>query len=208
MKTLKLKMLAASMFACATAFGQANQGQGAPSRQPVYQTNPSPTPTADGQGARSTFTNDAYIMQANHNQYASQDQTGLGNSADIYQGVNNGASNTNNAYQTQSHNGTTEAAKNVAYIDQEGTNSTARQQQYGGGNIASIQQGSGDYNYTSQAQTGDRNRAYTTQSSGFGVAYQTQSGTENFATTDQSSSRAYSSSMQSGNNNAAIVNQH
>lgn len=199
MKTLKLQLLVASLFACGTAFAQtsatpptaagAQRGPAATTNNPAQTASTAAPQTA---ADRNNFGEDSYILQNGDNQYAQVDQRGYQNTADIYQGFSAGTGN-NAAYQTQYNNNpnanTAGTPRNVAYILQDGQNSTAIQAQTGAGNRANILQGLGTTgNYAEQLQTGNNNSAYTSQ-------------------TDQRTN-AFSFTQQTGNNNQANVSQH
>lgn len=221
MKTLKLQLLAASMFACTAAFAQ-----GSPNPAPSIGT-ANPNATAAGFATRpgsnsasfdsnrdNFYVNDSYVLQQGTNQYAKVDQGGgtgrPSNQADIIQGPNGGG---NNAFQTQNYTGAGGAVKNVAYINQDGMDGTATQIQNGSSNTASIQQGNGSQsrgNTAYQNQQGDQNRAGISQNNGnLDQAIQFQSGNLNYSTIDQNGgSPSRAESNQQGNSNAAIITQH
>ncbi|RZL12695.1 MAG: hypothetical protein EOO62_10380, partial [Hymenobacter sp.] len=179
MNTLKLKLLAASMFACSAAFAQ-----NAPASMRPTITDPNaPNPTPAYNNNRSTYANDSYVLQQGLNQYAKVDQSGNGpgNTADILQGVNGGGGN--NATQTQTSAGT--PGRNTAYIAQDGFTSSASQTQTGRDNVADIEQQTGSHNnYAAQIQDGAGDRALITQSGNTEQAVQKQTGgNSNYANT-------------------------
>ncbi|AMR27711.1 hypothetical protein A0257_11800 [Hymenobacter psoromatis] len=209
MNTLKLKLLAASLFACSAAFAQTP-------RTTPYDLGTAPGPN-NGVGAstsRSTsargvsFTNDSYVLQNGPSQYAKVDQSGggAGNSADIIQNLANDPSDFGmDATQTQIHSGT--AGRNKAFARQDGDRSVSIQYQQGGGNTGNVYQDDEDFNYATQSQIGDNNRAGITQNSGDNYAKQTQQGNNNYATTQQQNYASSSTIAQTGNMNTAIVSQ-
>jgi minor curlin subunit len=221
MKTLKLQLLAASMFACATAFAQ-----GSPNAAPALGTRTANTAAANfatGPNAASNsqsfnssregYRNDSYVLQQGETQYARVDQMGGANQADIIQGPSGQA---NNAFQTQNYN-TAGGRKNIGYIYQNGTSGTATQEQTGSSNTASVQQyGTGDGasngtgNTAFQRQNGDENTAGIQQYNGDrDQAIQFQSGDKNYSTISQSNgSLNRAETNQTGTSNAAIVTQH
>lgn len=230
MKTLKLQLLAASMFACTAAFAQGSQNA-APLLTPTptrnqdaafYAKGGAATPPSNSESFNSNrggYLNDSYVLQKGNSQYAEVNQrsgAAVGgseaNQADIIQGQNGGAKN--NAFQTQEYTGTagSGSGKNKAYINQDGFNGTATQIQTGNSNVASINQsGGGEFeagNTAYQNQNGARNRAGITQVGTGDQAIQFQMGSDNYSTIDQrvaSPSRA--ESQQNGTNNAAIITQ-
>jgi hypothetical protein len=238
MNTLKYKLLAASIFACSAAFaqGNANQQNGVPTTSTPTNTPNQFTPTAVGSRSdHNRYAEDAYVLQNGTGQYASVDQSGYYNTADIYQNYgNNGSSNYNNATQSQTNPGGT---MNTAYIAQFGSSGNAAQTQNGSGNTASINQDrhnlSGTHNNATQEQQGNSNSADITQEGSNANAIQYQNGSSdvaritqgsasgnyaeqrqvggngNQANTTQSSPYAtFSYTTQNGYSNQATVNQH
>jgi hypothetical protein len=228
MKTLKLQLLAASMFACATAFAQ-----GSPNAAPSLGATPTanaaarnfatgPNSNSNSQSFnsdRAGYVNDSYVLQQGTSQYARVDQTGgsgavggnTSNQADIIQGTGGGGSN--NAYQTQNYTGSMGAVRNVAYINQDGIDGTATQEQRGSSNTASINQVGGVSsrgNTAFQRQDGDENRAGIQQANGDrDQAIQFQTGKQNYSTIDQNGGAPNrAETNQNGMSNAAIVTQH
>ncbi|RZK29976.1 MAG: hypothetical protein EOO63_07860 [Hymenobacter sp.] len=173
MKTLKLQLLAASMFAFAAA-----HAQGVPPAAPAAPAHTSPTPnpqTGLGTAGRDrasyqtpgSSTNDAVIYQSISGQYANINQTAGtagGNSADIYQ--LDGSDNNANITQTNT-SPVSFLGRNEARIDQFGYTNTSDQVQTGGANRAYSVQGAGVRNSsTTQTQEGIKNDAYINQQSG------------------------------------------
>ncbi|RZK27619.1 MAG: hypothetical protein EOO61_23185 [Hymenobacter sp.] len=242
MNTLKLKLLAASMFACSAAFAQSAGGQisGPPvTRTPTNTPNeftPQAIGTRPNSSAQGPYFVDSYVLQNGDSQYASVDQKGFYNTADIYQNYNNAAgANANNATQVQNNDGRDGfmGARNIAYIAQNGSASSASQNQLGTGNVASTTQGTGTHNSADQQQTGKSNSADISQIGSNSDAIQFQNGNSdtariiqgagsgnyaeqrqtggdnNQAYTSQSASEysSFSYTQQNGNNNQATVNQ-
>jgi hypothetical protein len=235
MNTLKLKLFAASMFACSAAFAQSAGGQisGPPAtRTPTSNANAF-TPQAVGT-RQGTYLTDSYILQNGTSQYASQTQDGYRNTADIYQNYSNAAGKVNNnATQFQSNDGRDgRGDRNTVYISQAGSSSNADQRQIGTGSVASIRQGTGTGNNATQYQNGMNNSADISQdgSSSNAIQYQVGSndaaritqggasgnyaeqrqmgGNGNQATTTQSAGYGtFNYTEQNGSNNRAVVNQ-
>ncbi|QKG53946.1 hypothetical protein [Hymenobacter sp. BRD67] len=205
MNTLKLKLLAASLFVFAAAHAQ----QATPYSLGAV---PGANAGASGYQGRSTsFANDSYVLQNGTSQYANVNQTGPGNTADIVQDLDNDNEGHNNAYQTQDRTGSTSGARNRAWIGQDGNYSTAIQIQHGSGNTANSDQGpnDADFNYSYQSQAGNGDRAGVTQTSNGNVAVQMQyGGDNNYATTAQSGGANWSWANQNGSSNTSIVVQH
>lgn len=225
MKTLKLQLLAASMFACTAAFAQGSAngppalGTASPNAAAAnYATGPNASSNnASFNSSRANYVNDAYVLQQGDSQYANVSQKG-GFSAN---GASPAASNQsdvlqiggsrNNAFVTQEYtrNG---APKNVAYIRQDGLDGTATQIQSGSANTASIEQignGMSTGNTAYQNQQGDEHKAGIRQENGDrDQAIQFQYGSKQYSTIDQNGgapSRA--ETYQTGASNAAIVTQ-
>lgn len=237
MNTLKLKLLAASLFICSAALAQApspaNQQNVAPTtRTPTSNANAF-TPQAVGT-RQGNYLTDSYILQNGTSQYANQTQNGYRNTADIYQNYPNanGPAN-NNAVQFQSNDGRDgQGARNTAYISQDGSNSNANQMQLGTGSVARIVQGSSTHNNATQRQNGVNNSADISQygSNSNAIQYQfgndetariTQGGASgNYAeqrqfggngnqanTTQSAFYGTFNYTEQNGSNNRAVVNQ-
>jgi len=212
MNTLKLKLLAASMFACSAALAQSAGGQinGAPAtRTPTSAANtldqvPVGTREAD-------YSADSYVLQNGTSQYANVNQNGYRNTADIYQNYSNVAGRGgNNATQTQSNDGRDNSGeRNRAYIAQEGSNSNAEQLQIGVGSVARIIQGPGDRNDARQRQNGSNNSADISQSGSASTAVQYQQGDDETARITQgNATRNYAEQRQfGGNGNQATTSQ-
>ncbi|WP_460582812.1 hypothetical protein [Hymenobacter arcticus] len=187
MNTLKLKLLAASMFACSAAFAQGTAASGQTNNSPSSNGQLSPlsgptsnanafTPTAaQGVGMRNDINNysvDSYVLQSGSNQYAKVNQQGYYNTADIYQTGGSG----NNATQSQLNDGRDnfQGKRNTAYIAQGGSASSANQSQTGTGNVASTIQGQGSGNFADQKQDGMSHSAEITQAGSTSNATQSQ----------------------------------
>jgi minor curlin subunit len=224
MKTLKLQLLAASMFACTAAFAQSPAAPAAPAPRTLTPTPNTPVGSTGLGGAQTSattepsrlsyqtgITNDANIQQSNVSQYANINQTAVlaGNTADIYQI----GSDHNNATITQFSSPISggNSNRNTARIDQTGTYSTADQNQRGTGNDAYATQeggtGTGNNNAVAgknssyQRQTGSGNYEYVSQNGVNNYAKQTQNGGGSAAEGNQAEI------FQSGNNKTSIQNQ-
>jgi hypothetical protein len=217
MKTLKLQLLAASLFTCATAFAQAP----VPARTaPATATGLNPTVnnntgTAPGTRAANQMKNsssDSRIDQLGSSQHATVNQTsgpGAGNTADVYQlgGYNNTAN------QTQTNTGATNApdGRNIARVDQLGNSSTSDQTQSGYGNTANVlQRASSDNNSAVQNQSASSSRGYELieQSGNNNYGYQMQTaGQYNKAEIVQTNNGNTADQRQSGDQNQAYANQ-
>jgi len=226
MKTLKLQLLAASMFACTTAFAQGT-ANGVPSLGTAPAPNANASNFATGPNAnsnsqsfnssRANYVNDAYVLQQGTSQYATVNQTGglnggspaASNQSDLLQVGGRG----NNAFVTQTYNGAGGAPKNIAYIRQDGIDGTATQIQEGSSNTASIEQignGFSTGNTAYQNQQGDEHKASIRQENGDrDQAIQFQNGRAQYSVIDQNgASPSRAETVQSGMSNAAFVTQH
>lgn len=223
MNTLKLKLVAASLFACSAAFAQTTPASSGLSSAGRDQSKAAAPATATVSRMANSFTAapidnranyrvDAYVLQNGMSQYASQFQDGYSNTADIYQNRANAAgANSNNATQYQSNDGRdgSVGARNTVYIEQNGSNSNAAQKQVGTGSVATIVQGTGNKNNATQYQNGMNNSAAISQAGSNDNAIQYQLGDNDIATIVQGTTSGHYAEQRQfgGNGNQASTTQ-